>query len=157
MGRYSDIEWAGKTVRDSIDFILAVTEQMWRYGPMNNWEATTKCIQQLGIEPLVKAYDAVAKNHDLPKYSGHLFVAGLIGSNRNGADQELVRKEAAFVVATFENAMQFMATNPGWQEAQDGMEKVALERLENLIRIVRGFRSSYDEKQYLDKNPKVAA
>ena len=31
MGRYSSIEWAGKAVRESAEFVLAVTEQTWNY------------------------------------------------------------------------------------------------------------------------------
>jgi hypothetical protein len=148
VGRYSRIEWAGKAVRDAGDFILAITEQVWNYGGMSDWSSTARVIELLGVEPLVKAYDAVAECHDLPAYAAKTSVAGLIGSNRNGEDQKFVRKEVEFISATFANSMQYMANNPGWQQAQDGMEKVALERLENLIRLIRcvSFMDIADEK-----------
>jgi hypothetical protein len=137
MSRYSSIEWAGKAVRETTAFVLAVTEQVWNYGQMNEWKSTAQVIELLGVVPLVKAYNAVAEHHDLPPYAAKTTVAGLIGGNRSGEDQKFIRKEMEFIAATFGNSMQYMANNPGWQAAQDGMEKVALERLENVIRIIR--------------------
>lgn len=156
MSRYSSIEWAGKTVRRAVEFLLVVNEQAWDYH-VAVWTPVAKTMEDLGIDPLVRAYDAVAEHHDLPAYSGNVFVGGLIGSSNSGTDQAWVRKEMEFISATFNNSMQYMANNPGWQQAQDGMEKVALERLENLIRVLRGFRSSSDEKRYIESHPKVAA
>lgn len=157
MSRYSNIEWAGKTVRRAVEFILTVTEQTWDYGPASQWRVPADCIMQLGIDPLIKAYDTVAHHHGLPNYSGRRFVGGLIGSQTHGKDQTFVRKEMTFIATIFENAMQYMANNDGWQQSQEGMEKVALERLENLIRFCRGFNSSSDEKRFLESNPTLAA
>jgi hypothetical protein len=157
MGRYSSIEWAGKTVRETTAFVLAVTEQVWNYGQMNEWKSTAQVIELLGVVPLVKAYNAVAEHHDLPPYTAKTTVAGLIGGNRSGEDQKFIRKETDIIAATFSNAMQYMANNDGWQQAQDLSEKVALERLENVIRIIRCVSFSDMEKEAKESAPQVAA
>lgn len=157
MSRYSSIEWAGKTVRETTTFILAVTEQIWNYGALSEWKSTAKVIELLGIDPMVKAYNAVAKHHGMPEWSAKTYVTGLIGSNRSGEDQKFIRKEAEFIAATFENAMQYMANNPGWQDAQEQMEKVALERLENVIRIIRCVSFADIEAEKAGRAPPRAA
>lgn len=156
MGRYSDVEWAGKTVQQSINCLLVMTENAWDY-QITTWPPVAKAFEDLCIQPLVHAYNAVADAHQLPKYSGNTFVGGLIAGRVGGKDRDFVLKETAIISATFNNAMQYMAQNEGWSAAQEGMEKACLQRLENLIRFVRGFESSSAEVRYLEKNPEVAA
>ena len=69
MGRYSSVEWAGKVVRQTAVFILSVTDQAWDYSSMNEWRSTAGVIENLGIKPLVSAYNSVAKVHELPVYA----------------------------------------------------------------------------------------
>ena len=122
MGRYSSIEWAGKCVRDASQFILAVTEQAWSYSALNEWEPTFRSIELLGIKPLVMAYNSVAGTLKLPEYTAGTAIKGLTSSRVGGEDAKFIRKEADLIATTFENAMQYMATNPGWSDAQAGME-----------------------------------
>ena len=157
MGRYSSVEWAGKVVRQTAVFILSVTDQAWDYSSMNEWRSTAGVIENLGIKPLVSAYNSVAKVHELPEYALGTDVKGLLGSRVSGKDQEFVRKEADFIATTFDNAMLYMATNEGWSDAQKQMELVALERLGNMIRFVRCISSSDEKAELEDSKSKVAA